>query len=330
LGKVENCQVGVFLGYTHGASRTLIDRRLYLPEAWATDLDRRTNAGVPEEVTFQTKAQLGLDMLKAALRRGVPFGWVGMDCHYGQQPWLLQELASLSVIYVADIPCDTRVWLTRPATEIPPRQGTRGRLSAREHVKAGEPEPVEVRHLVEQLPEAAWQRLFLRDTERKPLWCRVAVLRVWPVWDELPGPEHWLVIRQNEGESELKYQLSNAPVSTSLARLGQMSASRYWMERALEDAKGEAGLADYEVRGWRGWHHHMTLTLLAMLFLLRLTLKWQGKAPQLTVQDVREILEVILPKRQITPQEILDLIERKHQARDSAKRSHHRMYHLRM
>jgi len=152
--------------------------------------------------------------------------------------------------------------------------------------------------------------------------------------------QHWLLIRQDEGQQELKYQLCNAPVSTPILRLGQMSASRYWMERAIEDAKGESGLADYEVRGWHGWHHHMTMTLLAMLFLLQLNLYWQEKAPLLTVQDVREILsagvavsnfpEVILPKREITPQEILKLIEQKHQARDSAKRSHHRKYHLRI
>jgi len=126
----------------------------------------------------------------------------------------------------------------------------------------------------------------------------------------------------------VKYQLCSAPADTSMLRLGQMSASRYWMERAIEDAKGEAGIADYEVRGWRGWHHHMTMTLLAMLFLLELSLYWQEKAPLLTVQDVREILEVILPKREITPQEILQLIEQKHRARDSAKRSHHRKYNL--
>ena len=330
LGKVDNCQMGVFLGYTHGAYRTLIDRRLYLPEEWANDSDRRRKAGVPNQIIFQTKAQLGLDMLKEAIRRGVRFGWVGMDCHYGQQPWLLQQLASLPVTYIADIPCDTCVWLERPATEIPARKGGRGRLPHCQHIKEGEPLPVEVQELAQRLPDKAWKRLFLRDTQRKELWCRLAALPVYPVWDGLPGPAHWLLIRQNEGEKEIKYQLSNAPFSTPLSRLGSMSASRYWMERALEDAKGQAGLADYEVRGWRGWHHHMTMTLLAMLFLLRLTIKWQGKAPWLTVQDVREILEVILPKRQITPQEILELIEQKHKARDSAKRSHHRLFHLRM
>ncbi|MFC1718726.1 hypothetical protein ACFL6S_34055 [Candidatus Poribacteria bacterium] len=101
---------------------------------------------------------------------------------------------------------------------------------------------------------------------------------------------------------------------------------RYWMERAIQDAKGEAGLADYELRSWRGWHHHMTMTILAMLFLLELQLDWKPKSPNLTIQDVREILEVILPKRKMTPQEILKIIQQKHKARLSARRSKHRKY----
>ena len=105
-----------------------------------------------------------------------------------------------------------------------------------------------------------------------------------------------------------------------------MSHSRYWMERAIQDAKGEAGLADYELRSWRGWHHHMTMTILAMLFLLELQLDWKPKAPHLTIQDVREILEVILPKRKITSDEILKVTDRKHKARLSARKSKHRRY----
>ncbi len=105
-----------------------------------------------------------------------------------------------------------------------------------------------------------------------------------------------------------------------------MSHSRYWMERAIQDAKGEAGLADYELRSWRGWHHHMTMTILAMLFLLQLD--WQSKAPNLTIQDVREILEVILPKREMTPDEILKIIQQKHKAKLSARRSKHRKYEI--
>ena len=108
-----------------------------------------------------------------------------------------------------------------------------------------------------------------------------------------------------------------------------MSHSRFWIERAIEDAKGEAGLDEYEVRGWRGWHHHMTMTFLAMLFLLELQLDWKSKAANLTLKDVREILEVILPKRKLDPDEILKLIEQKHKARLAARRSHRRRHKLR-
>ena len=326
LGKVENCQVGVFLGYTRGAYRTLIDRRLYLPQAWIDDAGRRKRCGVPEEVEFQTKAELAWEMIQHAQARGVPFGYVGMDCFYGEQPWLLGQMEAAELIYIADIPCDTRVWLELPETGVPPRQGNRGRKPTRERVKEGQPEPIEVRALAAQLPAERWERQFLRDTERQELWAEMIYLRVYPVRDSLPGPETWLILRREEGTGQLRYQFSNAPPETSRERLGEMSGSRFWIERALEDGKGEVGMGDYEVRGWRGWHHHMTMTLLAMLFLLELQQEWQGAAPLLTVQDIREILEEMLPKREITPQGILEIIERKHRSRERARRSHHRRW----
>jgi len=149
-------------------------------------------------------------------------------------------------------------------------------------------------------------------------------MRVYPVKDELPCKETWLIIRRNDGEDEMKYQLSNAPPGTSVERLGKMSASRYWIERAIQDAKGEVGMADYQVRGWLAWHHHMTMTLLAMLFLLDLLVVLKEKAPALTIQDVREILEVILPRKEVTHDELLKLLEQKVIARESARRSHHK------
>jgi len=326
LGKVENCQVGVFLGYTLWNRRTLMDRRLYLPEDWANDPVRREQCGVPPEITFKTKAELGLEMLLAAKERGVPFAWVGMDSFYGQQPWLLDRLDREGFIYIADVPGDTRVWLERPEVGVPTRKGERGRHPTRERV-IGE-NPVEVRKLAEELPEDAWDNIFLRDSERKEIWCDMACLRIHQVRDGLPGPESWLIIRKEENGKK-KYQFSNASPDTKMNRLAEMSCSRYWIERALEDAKGEVGMADYEVRGWLGWHHHMTMVMLAMLFLLTLQLKWKDKAPMLTIQDVREILEVILPRRRITEKEILEIVKQKHKARESARKSHHKRHHKR-
>jgi len=324
LGKVDNCQVGVFLGYTNGNYRTLIDERLYLPEDWAEDQKRREKCGVPEDVGFKTKAELGWGMVLNAKQNGVPFGWVGMDCFYGEQPWLLDKIDGEGMIYIADIPCDTRVWLNRPRTEVPERKGDRGRIPIREKLAVGEPEPIEVRELADRLDPSQWQHVFLRDTERKELWSNLACLRVCPVRNGLPGKDAWLIIRKDDGEKRTKYQLSNVPVDTTVERMGQMSCSRYWIERALEDAKGNTGLGDYQVRNWMGWHHHMTMTMLAMLFILSLQDEWVGEAPLLSVHDVKEVLEVILTRREITEEEILNILRQKHKARGSARRSHHR------
>ena len=133
LGKVENCQVGVVLGYSHKNQRILIDGQLYLPEEWSKSKELRNECEVPKEVQFRTKAQIGLDMILNARKNGVPFGWIGMDCFYGEQPWLREELDAEGLIFVADIPRDTRVWLSRPKTGIPERSGKRDvNLFARE------------------------------------------------------------------------------------------------------------------------------------------------------------------------------------------------------
>ncbi len=204
MTKMESCQVGVFLGYTSWNRRTLIDKRLYLPDDWANDPVRRRQCGVPE-ITLKTKAELGLEMLLNAREGGVPFAWVGMGCFYGQQPWFLDHLNQESFLYIADIPSDTRVWLEEPEVEIPERKGKRGRHPTRKQLTEGEPEPVEVRKIAEELSDDAGEHTFLRDTERKELWSDMA---------------------------------RNASSNTKMSRLAEMSCSRYWIERGLKTRKG--------------------------------------------------------------------------------------------
>lgn len=324
LGKVANCQVGVFLGYNNGSYRTLIDERLYLPNEWTGDQKRRKKCGVPNDVVFKTKVELAWEMILHAKGNSVPFGWIGIDCFYGRDSWLRNQIDSEGMVYIADIPCDTLVWLERPTTGVPERkEGVRGRNPTRERVIEGS-DPIHVRDLKDQLESDQWNHVFIRDTERKKLWSNIAAVRVYPVEDDLPGDEVWLIIRKDDGEKKVKYQLSNASQEITVSRLAQMSGSRYWIERTFEDGKGIAGLADYQVRSWTGWHHHMTMTLLAMLYIMSLTMDMGKKAEFLTVQDVKEIFEVIMPKREVTDEEIISLILEKHKARLSARRSHHR------
>ena len=325
LGKIANCQVGVFLGYNNGPFRTLIDERLYLPKEWVDDQSRRTKCGVPEDVVFKTKVELAWEMILHAKKNHVPFGWIGMDDFYGRDSWLRNKIDTHDMVYIADIPCNLGVWLERPKTGVPPRkENVRGRNPTREKVIEGT-DPIPVKDLKDQLGSNQWHRVFIRDTERKELWADIACLRVFPGEENsLPGEECWLIIRKDLEENEIKYQLSNAPTEVSVDHLAQMSGSRYWIERTFEDGKGIAGLADYQVRSWTGWHHHMTMTLLAMLYILMLMMDLGEKADFITVQDVKEILEVIMPKRTVTKQELLHLILEKHKARLSARQSHHR------
>jgi len=322
LGKVGNCQVGVYLAYSNPTHSTLVDRRLYLPASWIEDEERRKKCGVPSEITFKTKAELGLEMILSFKEQGLPFGWVGMDAHYGEQPWLLKRLNEEQICYMADIPCTTRIFLTLPKTEIPLRKGDRGRHPTKERLVEGEPSPVEVRAFGKSLSSSDWTRLRIRETERGELVAEFAAVRVWHSVDNLPFQEVWLVMRRDLETSEIRFSFSNAPSDTPLERLAHMQSRRYWVERALENAKGEAHLDQYEVRGWRGWHHHMTMTLLAMLFLLELTLQMKEKAPMLTIQDAREILEKFLPRKVYSPEEFMALLEQKHKARLSARNSH--------
>jgi SRSO17 transposase len=321
LGKVDNCQIGVFLAYANpGRGTTLIDRRLYLPEKWTNDQARRDEAGVPQDITFQTKAELGLEMIQRARANGLRFGFVDMDAHYGEQPWLRRALAADGLIYMAEIPKTHRVFVREPIMRVPRRRHHKGRRPSRARPDI---QPLAVEAFVKD-HATDWQRLKIRDTERGELVADFAAWRVWSVIDNnQPDAEVWLIARRELGDpNDITYAFCNASKEISRTRLAKMLCTRYWVERALQNAKSEAGLDEYEVRGWRGWHHHMTLTLLAMLFLLELQMSLKDKAPMMTIQDAREILQEILPKREITEKDLIEIIRRKHQQRFDARQAH--------
>jgi SRSO17 transposase len=320
---VANCQVGVFLALVHGRHRTLIDERLYLPEVWVNDIHRRREAGIPDEVQFKTKADLGLEMILHARDNGVAFGWVGMDSFYGNQPWLLDRLNAEGLIYIADIPCDTAVWISQPKIGIPEKKQGRGRKPTIIRVLDGEEQAVTVNDIAKGLPESEWKRSYVRDSERGALWTNLAILQVHPRVDGLPGRLQHLIIRKDDNNN-IKYQLSNAPLETGLARLAQMSHSRYWIERAFQDGKGLAGLADYQIVTWRGWHHHVALSLLAMLMLLSISVESGDEIECLTVQDVKVMLEYLLLRGHFVEKEVLRFLKYRIQSRNSARMSNHR------
>jgi SRSO17 transposase len=243
-------------------------RRLFLPEDWAGDRDRRDEAGVPPGVIFRTKPELALEMLADALAEGVPLRWVGGDSVYGDSPRFVQGVRQLGKWYVLDSSADARVWLNEPQV-IPPERRPRPKRGrpCTQPLVVGEAKRVD--EVVAALPTAAWRRLTVAEGSQGPRVSEYAEVWVWFSEEGLPGPRERLLVRRSLGqEPELKYHRSNAPAEVPLLRLAQVRATRWTIEEDIQSAQGECGLDEYETRGWVGWHHHTTLSLLALAFLV--------------------------------------------------------------
>ena len=276
LGKRANCQAGVFVGYGSAQGYTLLDRRLYVPAEWLTDdvyAERRRQCGLPPETTFQTKPELAQEMITAVVKsQALRCRWVVADEAFGNNPGFLDGVAGLGLWYVAEVPHSTRVWDERPAIHIPPRRG-RGRRPQRTRLVAGAPEAQPVLEVAAALPAEAWTRQTSKEGSQGPMVAEFAAIRVVAVRDTLPGPDVWLVRRRHVETGELKTYLCNAPVDTALETRVRMSGMRWPIETCFEDGKQLLGMGDYEVRSWTGWHHHMTLVILAHFFVVRMRLR---------------------------------------------------------
>jgi SRSO17 transposase len=277
LGKVANCQMGVFLAYVSSCGHALIDARLFLPRVWAEDRERCQQAGVPKSVSYASKAELGLTLLREARKRGHLEGqWVTADEWYGRGGEFRDELDKDHWRYVLQVPLDLEVFV-QPAVLEEAQARRRGRKRRRPRLAEGSPRPVAVGKLLKEWAAAGWTTLTVDEGAQGPLTYQFAVRRVWESREGLPGRESWLLLRRNQDGSEGRCYLSNAPAETSLWRLGWVSSHRWAVETELKTGKGEVGLDEYEVRSWRGWHHHMVLGLLAGAFLLMMEQEWGKK-----------------------------------------------------
>ena len=266
-GKIDNCQVGVSLAYASRHGHTLLDTRLYLPqEEWADNLPRRRQAGVPDEVVFRTKPELAAELILGT-GRILRHRWVTFDEGYGKDPVFLRRLEEAGETYLGEVPKSVRAWLERPVVE-EPGPGGKGRPRRKPRVRADQPASQTVEEIAATLPAGAWQRLTFREGSKGVQQAEFARVRVVVERDDLPGPELWLVVERSlDQEPKIKYYLSNAAPGTPLLKLVQVGHTRWPVEDCFLQGKQEVGLDAYEVRGWLGWHHHMTLVMLALWFL---------------------------------------------------------------
>jgi SRSO17 transposase len=283
LGKVENCQVGVFAGYASRKGYALVDKRLFLPEAWLTDAYavRRTKCQVPPELTWQSKPQLAAAMLQAIAHEGLlPFTYLVADCLYGHSPDFLDAVdACVGVTALLAIPSETRCWLQRPQTTTK-RYRYKGAARAKRVVVELGGAPNTVATVAAHLPASHWYRRKVSEGTKGPIVYEFARQRVTLCKDGLPDRTVWLVIKRTLGaEPSYAYAISNAPVSTPLRTFVWLSGLRWAVEQCFEEGKTELGMDHYEVRKYGGWHHHMLTTMLAHFFLWHWKLKLGKKSP---------------------------------------------------
>lgn len=317
-GKLENCQVGVFACLGKEERMCITDFRLYLPESWAEDEDRCRKAKIPDgQRAYLAKWQQALEMVAHAREQGLEFGWVGVDSLYGSNAKFLNAVEDLGERFMGDVNKTTKLWCSKPQLEAVPPAGGNGR--PRKHARLSpdnQAEYVSVEDLTSRHFESRHRVVNYRRGQKGRLSTRVWVRKVWcweKGWDRV---RHRLLVVRRDADGSFKYSLTNLPGGRDWAEYAWVQGQRFWIEHAFHEAKSQLGMAQYQVRVWRGWHHHMSLVCLALLFTMKTRDELLESAPLLTTRDITELLDFYLPRRNRDEEEVLARIHHRHRKRE--------------
>jgi SRSO17 transposase len=337
LGKVEMSQVGVFLSLATPRAHTWIDGELYLPDRWFGDVyaERRKKVGIPETRTFQTKPELGWQMIQRAQVNQIPFEAVVMDDLYGRNDVLRQRLDQAGIEYYGDIPANTFVYLDKPQVTYPKTK--QGKRSKRPKIVAKR--RYEARQLLHH-PALEWFTITLRPNERGMLSAQFARCRVWTVHGTQCRQE-WLLVRR--AGQHITYVLSNGPVAIPLETMAWRKSHRYFIERDNQDSKSELGWDEFQATKYLAWEHQLALTILASWFIADTRLDWMARyerdpdllqqyqvdvLPMLSVGNVRELLRAAMPLPQLSAQQAASLVVEHLVNRTRSRRSRLRQHRV--
>lgn len=282
LGKVDNCQVGVFAAYASRHGYALLDKRLYIPEKWFTKdyAARRKKCDAPEDLEFKTKPQLAVEMLHGLQNGDVfPFKYVVADSIYGNSPEFIEAVESRpSTVYFVSIPSDTLCWLDRPITR-EKEYKYKGEMRTKLIVEKTEKKPISVKALAKSINNYFWYRRKVSEGTKGPIEYEFTKRRVTLSMDGLPDKAVWLIMKRTiENNPTYYYYISNAPVSTRLKTFVWLSGMRWAVEQCFEETKTELGMDQYEVRKYAGWNHHILTCILAHFFLWHLKIRLGKKS----------------------------------------------------
>ena len=277
LGKVENCQSGVFVGYSSDIGYGLLNCQLYMPESWFSEeqQQRRTANLVPQNLGFKTKQQIALGLIEQVVATGdFNAKWIGCDASFGSDLDFLNALPT-DLYYFAGIRSDALVFTKKPKIGLPPYSG-RGRRPSKEKILAGQPRAKSVAEIARS-KQLCWKPVIVAEGAKGPIVAEVARIQVYLAREGLPvGDRQWLFLRKNT-DGQIKYAISNAPKQTPFSEMIRASTMRWPIEQCFQEGKSQLGMDYYEHRSWPAWHRHMIYVFLALHFLLRMRLKLKKK-----------------------------------------------------
>lgn len=321
LGKVDNCQVAVYGALSTGEYYNLIDTRLYLPREWIDDTKRCEKAGIPkEEMKHRTKPELALKILKHQQKIKTRFHWAVADGLYGHDSDFRKQTDALGIHYMYDVHNNDGVYLDCPEIFVPERTSIKGRIPAR--LKANTPVS-KVLDLAKKLDESLWKEYYIRNTTKGILKANIWVKTVY-TWDgksSVPRKELLVVrrITNDKGVHEYKCSLSNAlEQNHTWLELAQVQAQRYFVERSFQETKQQAGMSEYQVRGWLAWHHHMAMVMMSMYFVLSEKIRFADQYPLLSTYDARQFIIHTYATKINSIQDVAEQMELRHRQRQKS------------
>ena len=282
IGKVENCQVGVFAAYVSQNGYSLLDKRLYIPEKWFdNDYEiRRKKCKLPEPIEFKTKPQLAVEMFNSIVEEGIlPFKYVLADSVYGTSPEFINAVeACTNKTYFVSVPGDTQCWLKRPVM-VEKKYKYNGEIRIKKVLEKTAKKPVSLATLAQSINDYFWYKRKVTEGTKGPIEYEFTKRRIILSNNGLPQKEVWVLIRRSLGKDPIyKFHVSNAPLSTRLNLFVWLSGLRWAIEQCFEETKSELGLDHYEVRKFKGWHHHMLTCILAHFFLWHIKIRLGKKS----------------------------------------------------
>lgn len=299
-GKVDNCQVGVFCAMGLGEDVCLTGKRLYLPKSWTNDPERMDKAGIPKNhQVYKSHADLALELIEEADHNGAQYAWIGVDAEFGMQPWFLRHLDDAGKTFMAEVPSNQVIYLENPIVE---------KQASEPFEITYEPRPIKVEEFVKSRGMGYFKKVKIGD-RTIPTQPRIMHQRVW-VWDKKEEKAHqWhLVVRARKmGKGyQFRYTLSNADPETPIKHLVVMQSQRYLVEKSFRDQKQEIGLAEYQFRGWKAWHKHVTMCFIAGVKILEACIE-QTQMDHISFRDMKDILILQLSE---APQRDVEAFER--------------------